>query len=437
MSIKIALVGRPNVGKSTLFNRFVGKKKAIVYRIPGTTRDRNDCEVLWKGKRFIITDTAGWDTDVSLLSKHMFHQLSVAIEKSKLVLFVVDGRVGMHPLDAQIALYIRRIQKKTILVVNKIDTQLDEANGYDFCKLGFSDMIFVSASHRRNISDLLDKILNNTDGCDTGEKATRETLKIILVGKPNVGKSSLVNAVAKEERSIIDNIPGTTRDSITVQVFNNDKEYILVDTAGYSLGSSLKDDMKYLSTLSTDYAIEDADVVVLVADALQGIGETEAKIARILVDKNKPVVIAVNKWDLIEKREEYLKYFGKQLRERLKFMRWAGVVFISAKTGQRLGKVLQQAEFVFKQYSKELTYKELSDTVAYASSRKPYISKGKTLKFKKYAQVASRPPMFVFSINGAEPVHFSYKRFLENCFRERFNFCGTPIVLKFKNYYKN
>jgi GTP-binding protein len=436
MLTKIVLVGRPNVGKSTLFNRFVGKKKAIVYKIPGTTRDRNDCEVLWKSEKFVITDTAGWGTGVSLLSKHMFHQLSVAIEKAKLVLFVVDGKVGMHPMDAQIASYVRHIQKKTILVVNKIDTQLDEVKGYDFCKLGFSDMIFVSASHRRNINDLLDKILSNTK-CDIKAKEVRKILKIVLVGKPNVGKSSLVNAVAKEERSIIDNIPGTTRDSITVQVFSNDTEYTLVDTAGYSLGSSLKDDMRYLSTLSTNYAIEDSDVVVLVVDALQGIGETEAKIARILVDKNKPIVIAVNKCDLIEEREKYAKCFEEQLIEKLKFMRWAGVVFISAKTGQRLGRVLQQSEFVFEHYSKELTYKELSDTVAYAFSRKLYTSKGKTLRFKKYAQVASKPPVFVFSINSAEPVHFSYRRFLENCFREKFNFCGTPIVLKFKNYYRN
>jgi GTP-binding protein len=436
MLTKIVLVGRPNVGKSTLFNRFVGKKKAIVYRTSGTTRDRNDCEVLWKDGRFLVTDTAGWGTGASLLSKHMFYQLGVAIEKAKLVLFVVDGKVGMHPMDDQIARYVRHVQKKIILVVNKIDTQMDEIKGYDFCKLGFGDMIFVSASHRRNINDLLDRILSSTK-CDIRVKEAKETLKIVLVGKPNVGKSSFVNAVAKEERSIIDIIPGTTRDSITVQVFSNDKEYTLIDTAGYSLGSSLKDDMRYLSTLSTNYAIEGADVVVLVVDALQGICEIEAKIARILVDKNKPVVIAVNKWDLIEKKEKYAKCFEEQLIEKLKFMRWAGVVFISAKTGQRLSRVFQQAEFVFKQYSKELTYKELSDTVAYAFSRKPYTSKGKTLRFKKCAQVASKPPIFVFSINSAEPVHFSYKRFLENCFRERFNFCGTPIVLKFKNYYRN
>jgi len=432
MLSKIALVGRPNVGKSTLFNRFVGKRKAIIYGTPGTTRDRNDCEVFWKDKKFVVTDTAGWNTDVSLLSKYMFHQLNVAIKKANIVLFIVDGKTGIHSVDAQIARYLRVIQKKIILVVNKIDTRLDESKGYDFCKLGLVDTVFVSANHGRNINDLLDKVWSNiNDGIKT--KKVKEILKIILVGKPNVGKSSFINTLAKEERSIVDDVPGTTRDSLTVQIFTNDKEYTLIDTAGYSVGSNLKNDMKYLSTLSADYAIENADVAVLVADVLQGIGETEARIARVLLDKNKPVVIAVNKWDLIEEKERYVKYFKERLREKLKFMRWASIIFISAKTGQRLDKVLQEAELVFKQYSKELTYKELSDTVTYALARKPYISKGKTLRFKKFAQVASRPPVFVFSINSAEPVHFSYKRFFENCFREKFNFYGTPIILKFRN----
>jgi len=432
MLSKIALVGRPNVGKSTLFNRFVGKRKAIIYGTPGTTRDRNDCEVFWKEKKFVVTDTAGWNTDVSLLSKYMFHQLNVAIKKANVVLFIVDGKTGIHPVDAQIARYLRVIQKKIILVVNKIDTRLDESKGYDFCKLGLVDTVFVSANHGRNINDLLDKVWSNiNNGIKT--KEVKGILKIILVGKPNVGKSSFINTLAKEERSIVDDVPGTTRDSFTVQIFSNDKEYTLIDTAGYSVGSNLKNDMKYLSTLSADYAIENADVAVLVADVLQGIGETEARIARVLLDKNKPVVIAVNKWDLIEEKERYVKYFEERLREKLKFMRWASIIFISAKTGQRLDKVLQEAELVFKHYSKELTYKELSDTVTYALARKPYTSKGKTLRFKKYEQVASRPPVFVFSINSPEPVHFSYKRFFENCFREKFNFYGTPIVLKFRN----
>ncbi|MDR3257148.1 MAG: ribosome biogenesis GTPase Der [Endomicrobium sp.] len=435
MLTKVAIVGRANVGKSTLFNRLISRKKAIVHETPGTTRDRNDYEVLWKDKKFIVTDTAGWSTDISVFSKDMLRQLNIAVKKADIVLFVVDGKIGVHSMDAQIAQQIRLSQKKTILVVNKIDTQAEEIKGYEFYELGFNDTVFISANHGRSIHDLLDKIWDNIK-YDRKTKKAQEMLKIILVGKPNVGKSSFINSVAKEERSIVHDTPGTTRDSLTVHVCSNDKEYILIDTAGLHRGSKMKDDMEYLSTLSTDYAIEDADVAVLVADASQGIGETEVKIARLLLEKKKPVIVVVNKWDLIEKKEEAAKYFTEQLRERMKFMHWADIIFISAKTGQRLDKVFQEAELVFKQYSKELTQEELNEVIRDALARKPYTSKGKTLKLKEYAQVASKPPIFIFSVNDIELVHFSYERFLENCLRERFGFYGTPIVLKFRRYYK-
>ncbi|GHT36766.1 GTPase Der [Endomicrobiia bacterium] len=435
MLTKVALVGRPNVGKSAIFNRLIGRKKAIIHETPGTTRDRNDYEVSWKDKRFIITDTAGWSADVSVFSKDMLHQLDIAVEKADIVLFVVDGKTGIHPVDAEVARQIRLNQKKTILVVNKIDTQAEEVKGYEFYELGFDDTVFISASHGRSINDLLDKIWDNIK-YDRRTKSIQETLKIILVGKPNVGKSSLINIAAKEERSIVHDIPGTTRDSLTAHVQINDKDYIVIDTAGLHRGSKISDDMKYLSTLSTNYAIEDADVAVLVADALQGIGETEVKIARLLLEKKKPVIVAVNKWDLIEEKEEAAKYFEEQLRERIKFMRWVNVIFISAKTGQRSEKIFQEAELVFKQYSKELTQEELNEVVRDALARKPYTSKGKALKIKEYAQVSSKPPVFIFSVNDTELVHFSYERFLENALRARFGFYGTPIVLKFRKYYK-
>ncbi|MCA6071747.1 MAG: ribosome biogenesis GTPase Der, partial [Endomicrobium sp.] len=401
----------------------------------GTTRDRNDYEVSWKDKKFIVTDTAGWSSDVSVFSKDMSRQLGVAVEKADIVLFVVDGKTGIHPMDAQIAQQIRLSQKRTILVVNKIDTQAEDIKGYEFYKLGFVETVFISANHGRSIHDLLDWIWDNIK-YDRKSKKTQDILKIIFVGKPNVGKSSLINAAAKEERSIVHDIPGTTRDSLAVHVQVNDKEYIAIDTAGLHRGSKMKDDMEYLSTLSTDYAIEDADVAVLVADASQGIGETEVKIAGLLREKKKPVIVAVNKWDLIEEKEEAAKYFEEQLRERIKFMNWADILFISAKTRQRLERVFQEAELVFKQYSKELTQEELNGVIRDALAKKPYTSKGKTLKLKEYAQVASKPPVFVFSVNDTELVHFSYERFLENCLRARFGFYGTPIVLKFRKYYK-
>jgi GTP-binding protein len=435
MLTKVAIVGRPNVGKSTLFNRFIGRRKAIIHETPGTTRDRNDYEVSWKNKKFIVTDTAGWSTDIFVFSMDMARQLEIAIQKADIVLFIVDGKTGLHPMDAEIAKQIRFSQKKIILVVNKIDTQAEEIRGYEFYELGFNNnIVFISANHGRNIHELLDKICDDIK-YDRKTKKPQEILKIILVGKPNVGKSSFINAAVKEERSIVHDVPGTTRDSLTAHVQIKDKEYIVVDTAGLHRGSKMKDDMEYLSTLSTNYAIESADVAVLIVDASQGIGETEVKIARLLLEKRKSVIVAVNKWDLIEEKEEKAKYFVEQLRERIKFMNWADIIFISAKTGQRLEKIFQEAELVFKQYSKELTQEELNEVIRYALTRKTYTSRGKTLKFKEYAQVASKPPVFVFSVNDIELVHFSYERFLENCLRSRFGFHGTPIILKFRKYY--
>ncbi|MDR3195773.1 MAG: ribosome biogenesis GTPase Der [Endomicrobium sp.] len=435
MLTKVAIVGRPNVGKSTLFNRLIGRKKAIIHKTPGTTRDRNDYEVSWKDKKFIVTDTAGWSKDVSVFSADMSRQLDIAVEQSNIILFVVDGKTGIHPTDTQIARQIRLSEKKTILVVNKIDAQAEEVKGYEFYELGFDDVVFVSANHGRSIHDLLDKIWDNIK-YDRRTKKTQELLKIIFVGKPNVGKSSFINSATKEERSIVHDVPGATRDSLTAHVRVKDKEYIVIDTAGLHRGSKTKDDMEYLSTLSTDYAIEDADIAVLVADASQGIGETEVKIARLLMEKNKPVIVAINKWDLIEEKEEAAKYFEEQLRERIKFMSWADIIFISAKTGQRLERVFQEAEIVFQQYSKQLTQEELNEVIRDALARKPYTSKGKTLKLKEYAQVAARPPAFIFSVNDMELVHFSYERFLENCLRDRFGFRGTPIALNFRKYYR-
>jgi GTP-binding protein len=435
MITRVAVVGRPNVGKSTLFNRFIGRKKAIIHETPGTTRDRNDYEVVWKDKKFIVSDTAGWSSDVSVFSKDMARQLACAVSKADIILFVVDGKAGLNPLDFQIAKQIRETRKTTFLVVNKIDTQAEEPKGYEFYELGFSDAVFISANHGRSINDLLDKIWSEIK-YDRKQKEQKELLKIILVGKPNVGKSSFINAAAKEERSIVHDVPGTTRDSLCVNVQIDGKEYILIDTAGLHRASKTKDDMEYLSTLSTDYAIEDADAAVLTVDASQGIGETEVKIARLLIEKRKPVIVAVNKWDLMEEKEEAAKYFEQELRERIKFMSWADIVFISAKTGQRLEKIFTEAENAYREYSKEIPQEDLNALVRDALARKTYTSKGKTLKIKEFAQVASKPPTFIFSVNDLDLVHFSYERFLENCLRRRFGFYGSPIVLKFRKYYK-
>jgi len=433
---KIAIVGRPNVGKSTLFNRFIGRKKAIIHDTPGTTRDRNDFAIKWKDKNFIVTDTAGWSSNVSEFSHAMSQQLDMAVQSSDIILFVVDGKEGIHPFDPIIAKSVRASQKPVILVINKIDTFAEEVKVYEFYKLGFDLVIPVSSTHGRNMVELLESICGLIGDSDT-EEVQEEVLKIIFVGKPNVGKSSLVNAIVKEERCIVHNTPGTTRDSLTVHATYNDTDYLLIDTAGLHRGNKTKDDMEYLSNLSTNYALDEADIAVLVADASQGIGETEAKIAGIIIEKKKPCIIAVNKWDLIEDKEEKVKLFQNQLEEKLKFLNWADIVFISAKTGQRIDRIFRLAPLIYKEYSKLVTQEELNDVIRHAVAKTPYTRKGKILKIKEAEQLISKPPTFRFSVNDLELLHFSYRRYLENSLRERFSFKGTPIILKFRQFAKS
>lgn len=433
---KIAIVGRPNVGKSTLFNRFIGRKKAIIHSIAGTTRDRNDYEVKWKNKHFIVTDTAGWSSNVSEFSESMSQQLDIAIATSNIILFVVDGQEGIHPFDTTIAKVIRVSKKPVILVVNKIDNAAQEMKTYEFYKLGFDTIIPVSSSHGRNMNELLDKVCELVG--DTPEEEKKEDiLKIIFVGKPNVGKSSLVNALTDQNRCIVHNIPGTTRDSLTVHATYNDEDFLLIDTAGLHRGNKTKDDMEYLSNLSTNYALDEADVAILVADASQGIGETEAKICGIIIEKRKPCIVLVNKWDLIEDKEEKVRKFQLDLEEKLKFLNWADIVFVSAKTKQRVDRIFRLAPLVYKEYSKMISQEDLNEFLRDAISKNPYSRKGKQLKIKEVEQLISKPPTFRFAVNDLELVHFSYQRYLENLLREKFSFKGTPILLKFRQIPKS
>jgi GTP-binding protein len=366
----------------------------------------------------------------------MSQQLDMAVQSSDIILFVVDGKEGIHPFDPIIAKSVRASQKPVILVINKIDTFAEEVKVYEFYKLGFDLVIPVSSTHGRNMVELLESICGLIGDSDV-EEVQEEVLKIIFVGKPNVGKSSLVNAIVKEERCIVHNTPGTTRDSLTVHATYNDTDYLLIDTAGLHRGNKTKDDMEYLSNLSTNYALDEADIAVLVADASQGIGETEAKIAGIIIEKKKPCIIAVNKWDLIEDKEEKVKLFQNQLEEKLKFLNWADIVFISAKTGQRIDRIFRLAPLIYKEYSKLVTQEELNDVIRHAVAKTPYTRKGKILKIKEAEQLISKPPTFRFSVNDLELLHFSYRRYLENSLRERFSFKGTPIILKFRQFAKS
>lgn len=428
---KAVIVGRPNVGKSTLFNRFVGRRKAIIHESPGTTRDRNEHEIVWRDKKFIITDTAGWSDQEFDFSKEMAQQLDIALNQADIVLFVTDAQSGIHPLDEQIADHIRRKKCNVLLVANKVDDNSQEAKGYEFYGLGFDDIIFISAAHGRAINDLLDKIWKRLK-YDRRDKVKKEALKIAIVGRPNVGKSSFINAVLKEERTIVSGKAGTTRDALHIETQVDGKDYVLIDTAGIHRGSKPKDDMQYLSTLCASRAIDDCDVAVLTVDAEQGVSETDAKIARMIVEAGRAVIIAVNKWDLVEDKEDAAKYFDTELKRRMKFMDWADIVFISAKTGQRINKIFERAQDVYKQFCLEVDPARLNEVIGKAISDKPFIWSGKVLKLREWAQIGSKPPLFMFGVNNIKLVHFSYERFLENRLRDAFGFKGSPIVLKFR-----
>ncbi|MGU8442633.1 ribosome biogenesis GTPase Der [Clostridium perfringens] len=429
----VAMVGRPNVGKSTLFNKLAGKRISIVQDTPGVTRDRVYAESEWLNIKFTMIDTGGIEPESSdIIVKQMRRQAQIAIEMADVIVFVVDGKEGLTAADQEVAQMLRKSKKPVVLVVNKIDRLALEENSYEFYNLGIGDPITISASQGLGLGDMLDEVVKYFNDPSEDEEDD-EYIRIAMIGKPNVGKSSLINRLLGEERVIVSNVPGTTRDSIDSYLETEDGKFILVDTAGLRRKSKVKEEIERYSVIRTYAAIEKADVAILVIDAEQGITEQDEKIIGYAHEMNKAIMVVVNKWDLIEKDDKTLSNYQKDLQQKLKFMPYAKYLFISALTGQRVHKILSTAKYCYDNYSKRVSTGLLNDVISKAVLMKePPVVALKRLKIYYATQVATKPPKFVFFVNDPNLLHFSYGRYLENQLRESFDFDGTGIEIEYR-----
>lgn len=430
----VAIVGRPNVGKSTLFNRLIGRRLAIVEDTPGVTRDRIYADAQWLTHTFTLIDTGGIEPDnEDIIAQQMRRQAELAIETADVILFLTDGREGLTAADEEVAAMLRKSNKPVVLAVNKLDAPKYHEAVYDFYNLGLGDPIIVSAGQGIGLGDLLDAVCADFPKEEAEEE--NKPLNIALVGKPNVGKSSLVNALLGEERCIVSNIPGTTRDAIDTPFTVDGQDYVLVDTAGIRRKRAVNDaTIERYSVIRSLAAVRRADVVLIVCDAEQGLSEQDVKIAGYVHEEGKASVMLVNKWDLIEKDTHTMDKFKKDMQTDLAFMDYVPFLFISAKTGQRVQKVLESARRSYEQSIRRITTGTLNDVVneAIAMTEPPAMS-GKRLKIYYATQVSIQPPTFVIFVNDEKLVHFSYKRYMENYFRKTFGFEGTPMRLYFRN----
>ncbi|MCD1146961.1 ribosome biogenesis GTPase Der [Peptoniphilus sp. KCTC 25270] len=429
----ICILGRPNVGKSTLFNTITGSKISITEDTPGVTRDRIYAKGNWLGREFTVIDTGGLDPNSEEpFMPHIVSQAEVAIENATVILFVVDGKDGISSIDEEIAEILRRSKKPTILTVNKMDSKQTSENLYDFYSLGLGEPIVISAEQGRGIGDLLDACI---EGFGPEEEETySDEIKVAFIGKPNAGKSSLVNHILGEKRSIVTNIPGTTRDSIHSFFEYEDTEYVLIDTAGLRKRKKINENIERYSVVRTLRSIEIADVCVLLVDAEEGISEQDSKIAGYAHDNNKAMIIAVNKWDLIEKDNHTMKNFENSIRRELPFLSYAPMIFISALTGQRVDKLLKMIHVVNNNYSMRIQTGVLNDILNRAVlMNQPPSDKGKRGKLYYGSQVSTRPPKIALSVNDKELFHFTYVRYLENQIRAAYRFDGVPIIMELRN----
>lgn len=429
----VAVVGRPNVGKSTLFNKIAGKRISIVENIPGVTRDRVYAEAEWLKYNFTIIDTGGIEPESSdIILSQMRRQAQIAIDTANVIVFIVDGKEGLTGADAEVAQMLRKSKKPIVLVVNKIDSMKEEDNAFEFYNLGIGEPVTISASQGLGLGDMLDRIVSHFPN-DTSKDEDDEYIKIAMVGKPNVGKSSLINKLLGEERVIVSDIPGTTRDAIDSTLETDIGNFLLIDTAGLRRKSKIKEEIERYSAIRTLAAIERADVCILMIDATEGISEQDEKIIGFAHEQGKAIMVIVNKWDLIEKDDKTMETFKKELQYNLSFIDYAPYLFISAKTGQRVHKVLEMAKECYGNFSKRVSTGLLNDVINKAVLMKePPIVGLKRLKIYYATQAETKPPLFIFFINDYQTVHFSYERYLVNQLRDNFDFKGTTIKLQFR-----
>ena len=425
----VAIVGRPNVGKSTLFNALAGEKISIVKDTPGVTRDRIYSEVNWLDREFTLIDTGGIEPDSNdVILSQMREQAQIAIDTADVILFMTDVKQGLVDSDSKVADMLRRSQKPVILVVNKVDNfKKLMPDVYEFYNLGIGDPVPISSAERIGIGDMLDKVVEFFPEAD-GEEEEDERPRIAIVGKPNVGKSSIINKLIGEDRVIVSDIAGTTRDAIDTNVVHNGKEYVFIDTAGLRRKNKIKEELERYSIIRTVTAVERADVVLVVIDAEEGVTEQDAKIAGIAHERGKGVIIVVNKWDAIEKNDKTVKEYEHQVRLILSFMPYAEIMYVSAVTGQRLPKLFDMIDVVIQNQTLRVATGVLNEIMTEAvAMQQPPSDKGKRLKLYYITQVAVKPPTFVIFVNDKELMHFSYTRYLENKIREAFGFKGTSL----------
>lgn len=423
-----AIVGRPNVGKSTLFNKIAGKRISIVEDKPGVTRDRIYTEVEWLDKTFTLIDTGGIEPfSEDIILKQMKRQAEIAIETADVIVFMVDAQQGITPTDEEVANILRRTNKKILLACNKVDSPKYKDEIYEFYNLGLGEPIGISAAQQLGLGDLLDEIIKNFPQEDE-EVYDEFTIKVAVVGKPNVGKSSLINKILGEERVIVSDIPGTTRDAIDTPFTVDEDKYVFIDTAGMRKKSKVLESIERYSVIRSLTAIERADVCLIVIDAQEGVSEQDSKIAGYVHDQGKAAIIIVNKWDLIDKDDKTIDKFKEKIRSELPFMAYAPMLFISALTGQRVHKVLELIKFVSNQHSMRISTGMINDIINEAVlMNQPAVSGGRRLKLYYTTQVSVKPPTFAIFVNEPSLMHFSYQRYLENHIRKSFGFEGTPI----------